>query len=412
MNKHRLRREGTWGGTAGRRLLATFFALGAAGAIIRRAGGHHPAPTHPKREANVARPTAYLPEGSQHHGTDTAESRADVDGLIDPRQGRRTRVISGLLLATAVLLAFVGYRWTKTVSSPNFPIHCIGYIHGSCHEEESGISLYINHPADPVALVVSYARGGANQTGEQESMRIGANVPAGQSLTWTIELYGVTQLVPEDFGPSGPKPRRRVELAENVTLRSVYEPTPNSGNTIQVLEGTITGPVYGYSTLKATSTVPSSFVVSGEDLIDGDATASVVSQNRKWIVGDLPFIVATPPEKVPGSPADAPGFAAGPLPTPGIWYYPKYSFIDESYTRPIATQLLYSESPPSAVGNTDWQGSGYVHGRFVLESLNAQDHDQEHQFWAGIALGLAGACLLAAVQTLGTFRFRRARLQP
>jgi len=343
-------------------------------------------------------------------GTRPVAARSDSGASdISENEGVQRLLLLGVVfLIAAIVLGVVGFRLTRTLGAPNFPITCLGKIDGRCHQEQSGLYLYDNEPSDPIALTVIFGSNVYGPAGTSELIEVGANVPASQTLKWMVELYGVPLLRPETFGPDIRGSRRQISLSGTpATLTTVHVSTPNSCSKAQVLEGTITGPTNGYSTLQQVATVPIGSSGNGIATVSGDASAPVVAQNALWILGDLPYLIATPPDQVPGTVAHAPEIVSGPLLKPGLWYYSKRALVIEEYEQPIASEMLYSESQPSIAGSTQWQSSTYAHGRFVLENIGAQDGDENRQFWAGIALGLAGGCAVAAIQTVATLTSKR-----
>ena len=76
---------------------------------------------------------------------------------------------------------------------------------------------------------------------------------------------------------------------------------------------------------------------------------------------------------------------------------------------PVQSQLSYVDPPPSTSGIPDWQSDRYVNGRFELLNLRTQSRRQEHEFWAGVALGVGGAALIGAIQTFALISIKRSR---
>src|SRR5438105_8426795 len=97
-------------------------------------------------------------------------------------------VLGGLLLICAVVCGVLGYVWTRKPAFPRFPIPCIGRIHGSCWEEQSGVFLYVDKPQYPVALKVTYGQTVYGPQGVTESVWIGADIPDHQTLHWMLQL--------------------------------------------------------------------------------------------------------------------------------------------------------------------------------------------------------------------------------
>jgi hypothetical protein len=322
---------------------------------------------------------------------------------------QRSVVIGVALALAACVLGYLGYRWTRSTAPPPSPVACLGHGSGRCSEEQSGVYLYVSDPATPIALAASYGQNIFGPPGIAESLQVGANVPPGRSVRWMIQLYGVTRLTPQTFGPSIGGQRRRINLYPGVSLLTIKHWTPNSGTSIQVLQGEIRGPARGYSLMKAEAQNSVGFELNGIQFVDGDTSGRIVTENEKYILGDLPYVFATGPNDVPGAPATAPGISDGDLLVSGDWFFPQHAFVHESYTAPLAAQVIYAEPQTSQTGRMDWQNTDYVSGRFALSRLAVQVNEQNHQFWAGIALGVGGAAAIAAIQAIAVLPLRRRR---
>jgi hypothetical protein len=151
------------------------------------------------------------------------------------------------------------------------------------------------------------------------------------------------------------------------------------------------------------------YELNGIQFVDGDTSGRIVTENEKYILGDLPYVFATGPNDIPGAPATAPGISDGDLLVSGDWFFPQHAFVRESYTAPLAAQVIYAEPQTSQTGRMDWQNTDYVSGRFALSRLAVQINEQNHQFWAGIALGVGGAAAIAAIQAIAVLPLRRRR---
>ena len=316
----------------------------------------------------------------------------------------------GVALAlVACVLGYLGYHWTRSTPPPPSPIACVGRIEGRCHEEQSGVYLYVSNPVFPVALTAFYGQNIFGPPGAGEDLQVGADVPAGQSMRWMIQLYGVTRLTPQTFGPDIGGQRRRINLGPGVSLLTIKELTPNSGSSVQVLQGEIRGPARGYSILKAEAQDPVGYEVVGIQWGDGDTSGPVATENEKYILGNLPYVFATGPNDAPGTPASTLGVGDGNPLASGDWFFPRRAFVRESYTAPLAAQVIYAEPQTSQTGKMDWQSTDYVSGRFALSRLAVQTDEQNRQFWAGIAFGVGGAAAIAAIQALSVLPLRRRR---
>lgn len=293
------------------------------------------------------------------------------------------------LVLCAVGLAYFGYRWTKPTPFPPNPQVCLKHIAGRCAGEQSGIYLYVSDPMIPVAVEAGYGQNIFGPRGVAESLQVGADVPAGQSIRWMIQLYGVTRLTPQTFGPGIGGKRRRIDLSPGVSLLTIKHWTPNSGTNVQVLLGEIRGPARGFSLMKTVAQNPVGYTVTGIESATGDTSGQIVTENQKYLLGDLPYVFAIGPNDVPGSPASAPGISDGNLLIAGNWFFPRRVFVQESYTTPLGAQVMYVEPQTSQAGRMEWQTNDYVDGRFGLSRPTAQADEQKHQFWAGIALGVA-----------------------
>jgi hypothetical protein len=224
-----------------------------------------------------------------------------------------------------------------------------------------------------------------------------------------VQLYRVTRLTPQTFGPGIGGKRRRINLDSGVSLLTIKHWTPDSGTNIQVLLGEIRGPARGFSIMKTVAQNPVRYVVTGIESASGDTSGQIATENQKYILGDLPYVFAIGPNDVPGAPASAPGISDGDLLIAGNWFFPLRAFVQESYTAPLGAQVMYTEPQTSQIGKMEWQTSDYVDGRFALSRPTAQADEQKQQFWAGIALGVGGAAAIAAIQTLAAIPLRRRR---
>jgi hypothetical protein len=272
-----------------------------------------------------------MTDGGPDATSDHSTSRPTGSTAINRRdsavnENRRQAILALSLVVCAGVFGYLGFHWTRGVGAPNFPQACTGYVDGRCEEEQSGLYIYVSDPSDPIALSDTYS-GPQNQNDVLEQIMVGANVPAGQSLRWMVELYGVARLRP--WKPDSVHPRK--VYLENAELRSFKSRLPDEPG--QILSGTIDGPSSTYNGVKANTNDPAGFagnIGSAAGLPTGEA----VTENRKWVLGDLPYVFATPIGTAPGSPALAPNIIGGPLDVPGRWYFPKKAFVAESFAQP------------------------------------------------------------------------------
>jgi hypothetical protein len=323
---------------------------------------------------------------------------------------KQTIALSVVLVIAAAALGFVGYRLNQKPSPPPFPSQCLGELNGRCSQEQSGFYFYSDRANDPAALTVTYGNNIYGAAGTAVDISVGANVPAHQTLHWMIQLYGVSQLKPETFGPDSGSPRTRIWLGPGVTLQIIKTRTPNSGNTVQVLTGSIVGPVAGYTTLKSITEVPIGALDEGIQFISGDADGDVVNMNDAFTEGNLPYVIARNPNAAAGGIASAPNISFGQMLVPGTWYYPRTIWVQESYSMPVDSTLSYAQPSTSAVGVTSWESDSFTNGIFELTSNTSQSDQASHEFWAGIVLGIAGSALIGSVQTLSMIEIRRRRV--
>src|SRR5580704_1823263 len=101
-------------------------------------------------------------KSSDEPGTDGQRVRnarwIDRHAVQDGTSHRRSAAIGVALALFACALGFLGYRWTRSTPPPPSPIACVGRIDGRCHEEQSGVYLYVSDPAFPVALNAFYGK--------------------------------------------------------------------------------------------------------------------------------------------------------------------------------------------------------------------------------------------------------------
>lgn len=319
--------------------------------------------------------------------------------------------MSALALAAAgIALGIVGYHLTRTTPPPPDPSQvCDHYVDGGCPSIQSGIYLYTSNPALRIALTASFGPQIWGPKATEESLLIGADVPAGAQVRWMVMLYGVARLRPETQRPGSGRPPR-IDLSSGVTFSELKMQNSAWGNTVQVLTGEISGPSRGAAILQADTRTPAGYDASTIARASGNVDGTVATSNAKYTVADLPYVFAQRPSDTPGAIASSPIWSPNrPLPVPGDWRVPMHAFVAESYRITTSDRLVSADPPPSSTGAAQWRSTDYVNGSFASINDYATARETSHQFWAGIVLGLCGATLIAAIQAFAAPAQRTSR---
>ena len=343
------------------------------------------------------------------------------------RPSRRRQVGVGLVLTVlAAGFMLLGYAWTRSPGPPPSPDLCLRHGGNTCYEETSGAYVWTSDPNVPISVTGSFATLPFQPGHYGEAISIGADLPAHRALEWMVQLIGGAKLVPEEFGPDMLGGRWHVLLPKGATLRTVEVPGPARANTLptaQIIEGAITGPANGYSTMKTAiydsnvGIYSSSTGGIGDNLgtveIQGATFQPVVTENAAYLAADLPFVEVGNFDSTPGSTLLANSYQEGAC-VPGSWYSPKSALVSVSFDAEPDMQMIWSypaasDSPPNSPSDVQWLDLRAVAASVTMRNLATQTADQNRQFWAGIALGVGGGAFVGAVQLLLLIPIRRER---
>jgi len=297
----------------------------------------------------------------------------------------------------------LAHGWIQKPPPPPNPVTCLGSDRGGCEQEQNSVYLYTDNPKYPTAIAVEYSSTPSGD-GTDESITVGADVPAHHRLHWMVELLGAARLEGEQFRPGG-KPS--ISLGPHVRLRTMRAKTIDSGNSVQALEGWIQGPSDEFDIVKGAATsVPND---NGDQYAEGMSEQRLATWNSSYLEADLPFVRAVESDEIPGSPAVPPRTDDNPFVLPGKWYYPRTGYASEWYNLPLGATIGYASPPVSSAGSAVWTSNHVAYGYFGAELPGYADNESIRTFKAGIALGIAGSAVIAALQAFATIPLRRRR---
>jgi hypothetical protein len=334
---------------------------------------------------------------------------------------RSQEVTAGLaVLAVGIVCAFGGYLLARSPGYPPVPELCLGHVPHSCQQEDSGAYLWTSNPRVPVALSASF---GLESTPSQdgEEISVAADLSKHQRLRWMLELFGAAML---RQGQPGQRSQPYLPAGESFrVVRLPYEFRGQTLPTVQVFEGTLTGPTRGYTAIR-TSIYNSRPRVENSSAFQRPASAAasvggltvqrIISSNNAYLAAELPYIDVGSFGSIPGSSLRSNSVDLGTIAVSGRWFAPLKSLVSVSLSQVGHWQVL-GASP--AVSNTvlsdfteiQWFDLRAVAANVGLENLAITSTDQERQFWAGIVLGVGGSAFIAAVQLLVLLPIRRGR---
>ena len=337
---------------------------------------------------------------------------------MDRGKFRLSWVASVFLLLT-VASGLFSYWWTRPTSFPTLAFPCVEY-QKQCVEEQSGVFVYESNPRIPLTLTVEYQHNFWHQGHTDEMIRLGANVPAHESVNWMIQLVGTAVEKPEYQGKAYlPPPFWQVVKPPGSEMFTVRNQYPGTSPFTQILEGTIRGPINTLKPIPITfPTHDNMYQIDSESqvLISGQSTGHFVSLNTAFVLGDLPCVSSGAPPLQPGQSLSKgdPAVNIGQAQVPGQWYRPRVINLRESY-QPIEVQGLwqwkeyYDEPSTTKPNSVSWNSTGSVCGNFGLENLVTVSDARGRRTLAYVALGFAGGAFLGLIQALSQPSTRRRR---